>query len=369
MGKKNIYFFIGTTAELIKLAPVIRELRVRRVPFKIISSNQNVLNFGEVKSLVGKQKIYYKSILKPTKLPLKNEYLNFFFWAIKTLGNFILYFNNEFNKIDKKNSFLIVHGDTVSSLIGAIAAKICRINLVHIESGLRSFNFFEPFPEEFCRFIVSNLANIHFCPNSWAVKNLRKVGGIKINTLNNTLIESLQSLAENSQVNNLALKKKFFLLILHRQENLLFKKSLTKNLLRIFTEYVSNDLNCVLVLHKLTKNFIKKEHLLDNIRKNKNIMLIPRVPYPEFVQLMRSAEFIATDGGSNQEESYYLGKPCLILRNVTERIEGLGENVLLSHSNEKAIREFILNYKLYKRRSVKITTSPSKIIVDYLIKN
>ncbi|MBI2196485.1 UDP-N-acetylglucosamine 2-epimerase [Candidatus Daviesbacteria bacterium] len=369
MRDENIYFFIGTTAELIKLAPVLQELKKRKKTFKIISSNQNILHFEELRYILGKQEIYYKNVLKHTRMP-NNLYLRFVVWAIKTLGNFHLYFNNEFRNIDKRNSFFIVHGDTVSSLIGAIAAKIQGLRLVHIESGLRSFNFLEPFPEELCRFIISRLASIHFCPNSWSVKNLKKIGRVKINTLNNTLIETLQTTLRNTKDSIIRIipKTKYFILVLHRQEHILFRKNFTKRIIKIFSEYTSSNLVCVLVLHKLTSDFMKKEGLWKEIRKNRNFVFVPRLPYSQFITLMAKAEFIATDGGSNQEEAYYLGKPCLILRNVTERIEGLGENALLSHANEQIIRDFVKNYKKYQRRSISYTIPPSKIIVDYLLK-
>lgn len=362
--KKNIFFFIGTTAELIKLAPVIKELGRRKADFKIISSSQNTLAFNEFEFLFGKQKKYYALKMKPFNLP--HYYFRFLVWMVKATVNFSLYFKN----LDGKNSLVIVHGDTVSSLIGALAAKFNGIKIAHIESGLRSFNFLEPFPEEICRYIVSRLADLHFCPNSWAINNLKHVGGKKINTYSNTLLETVLLTLKNTKYKRLKnLNKKYFVLVLHRQEHILFKKSLTKKFLNIFNEYTNNKLQCVLVLHKLTEKFLIRENLLESIKKNKNIILVPRLPYSDFLHLMNEAEFVATDGGSNQEECYYLGKPCLVLRNVTERIEGLGKNVILSHSNEKAIREFILNYKRYKRKSVKITTSPSKIIVDYLNKN
>ncbi len=365
--KKSLYFFIGTTAELIKLAPVLGELKRRKVKFKIISSNQNVLHFEELDFVLGKQSVYYKNVLKHTKLP-NNLYLRFVVWAIKTFGNFHLYFNNEFKNIDKRNSYFIVHGDTVSSLIGAIAAKIQGIRLVHIESGLRSYNFFQPFPEEICRFIISRLANVHFCPNSWSINNLKKTKGVKINTFHNTLIETFKTTSARKQKTKFYPKKKFFILVLHRQEHILFRKNFTKKVLEIFSEYANPDMLCVLIIHKLTGDFMKKEGLWEKIRKNKNFVPVPRLPYAQFIQFMEKAEFIATDGGSNQEEAYYMGKPCLILRDVTERIEGLGENALLSKGDEKLIHNFIENYKKYKKPKIKILIPPSKIIADYLTK-
>lgn len=369
---KYYYLFIGTTAELIKLVPVIRELKRRKIDFKIISSNQNVLYFNELEPLVGKQSAYYKSKLKPIKTFINSEYLSFFIWTIKTFGNIILYFNNEFKRIERKKVLFIVHGDTVSSLLGAIAAKINRTKIVHIESGLRSYNFFEPFPEELCRFIVSKLADVHFCPNPWAVNNLKKISGIKINTVNNTLAETVRDalrVKNNSEIQRNIPKEKFFILVLHRQEHMLLKKNLTKKLMELFIEHAKKDMFCILVLHKLTEDFVRKEGLLGRIRRNKNVILVPRLSYIDFIHLMNRAEFIATDGGSNQEEAYYMGKPCIILRNVTERIEGLGENALLSNVDEHIIRRFIKNYKKYQRKPASFITSPSKIIVDYLINN
>lgn len=369
MSKRHIYIFIGTTAELVKLALVIKEFKKRKVDFKIITSGQNTIKLNKFKSIIGTQSAYYNFKQKPTKLPL-HILFGFIWWSIKAMVNYFLYFRNEFKQLKKKEILFIVHGDTMSSLIGAIISKLHGIQLIHIESGLRSFNFLEPFPEELCRFLVSKLADIHFCPNSWSVNNLRNKKGIKINTFNNTLIETLFATLkiEKKSKNNKILSKRFFLLVLHRQEHvLLFQKKMMKKYLRLLTSFSSNNLKCILVLHKLTEKFLEQENLMFKVKENKNIILIPRLPYADFIRIMSKAEFIATDGGSNQEEAYYLGKPCLILRNVTERTEGLGENAVLSYGNEKIIRDFIQNYKRFKRKPVQFKIPPSKIIVDYLL--
>lgn len=221
---KRYYFFVGTTAELIKLAPVIHELKKRKQYYKIIASNQNVLHFDELSPLFGKLSPDYTFKMKPIKWP-KDIYLRFIIWLIKSLGNYILYFKNEFKKGDKKSSILIVHGDTISALIGAIVAKICGVKLIHIESGLRSFNFLEPFPEEINRFIVSHIADVHFCPNAWAVSNLKGSKGIKVNTYNNTIGENIKIAVSKigSKKPDLVSKSRYFVLVIHRQEHTLFK--------------------------------------------------------------------------------------------------------------------------------------------------
>lgn len=366
---KNFYFFIGTTAELIKLAPVLNEFKKRKVDYKLITSGQNEIVFDEFASMIGNQEIYHSFVVKPLKLSI-HPVADFFIWGLRSFFLFLFYFRKEFSSANKKNTIFIVHGDTVSSVLGATIARIFGIKIAHIESGLRSFNFLEPFPEELSRFIVSRFSDIHFCPNKWSMGNLKLKKGVKINTINNTLIQSLH-LCLNHPVNtkfvNSLRAKKFFLLILHRQEHIFFEKSLTKKYLKLMLENQEKDMICVLVLHKLTEDFLIGENLMNKL-KSKNIILVPRLPYPEFMNVMKMAQFVATDGGSNQEESYYFGKPCLVLRNVTERIEGLGENVVLSKGRNTLIKDFIINYQKYKRKPIKINTSPSKIIVDYLLK-
>ncbi len=367
--KSNYHFFIGTTAELIKLAPVLKELDKRKVEFRIIASGQNKLEFNYFKPLIGEQKIYYKLMIKQTNLP--SFYSRFVIWTIKTLINFLFYFGNQMKEVDKKRTFFIIQGDTVSTLIGAIVGKIYGMKLVHIESGLRSFNFLEPFPEEISRFIISKLADIHFCPNEWSANNLKNYRGAKIITGQNTLYESCQQ-ALKVKIDLKYLKrvgqKKYFLFILHRQEHLLYKKGTAKKYINILTSSANQDLKCIFVLHKLTDGFLKNQGLLDDIKNNPNIVTVPRLPYFEFMKILSEAEFIATDGGSNQEEAYYLGKPCLILRNVTERIEGLGQNAVLTRGNNEIINDFIKNYERYERKPIYFKIPPSKIIVDSLIK-
>jgi len=367
MTKKKFYFFIGTTAELIKLAPVIREFKNRNLSFEIIASGQTRILFKELVEITGilKADIYLKEKSE------KSSLLWFGVWVLRTLFISPLVLYPRFKKANKNSTYFIVHGDTVSSLIGAIIAKFYGLRLVHIESGLRSFNFLEPFPEEISRFFISLLSDIHFCPNGWAVNNLKNAGGEKVNTYQNTLFESFKmAMGSRKKFSSIKLpinKGKFFVLVVHRQEHVIFGKRKTAKILKLILKETSKNLKCVLVIHKVTENFINLVSNGLDIKIRRRIVEVPRLPYISFMKLLSRAEFLITDGGSNQEEAYYLGIPCLLIRNRTERIEGLGENVLLSKNNPKVIKEFIKNYKKYKRAPIDIKQSPSKIIVDYLL--
>lgn len=371
MKNNIIYLFIGTTAELIKVAPVIKEFKRRKVDLRIITSGQNNVNFKLLEPLIGKQQAYNSFKVKPLRIPL-NIYLRFVVWIIKAFINYLLFFRNEFRYKDKKRLLFIVHGDTISALLGAIIAKIFGLRLVHIESGYRSFNFFEPFPEELCRYIVSHLSDILFCPNDWCLKNVQNNRGVKISTGQNTVYESCMGalkLKINSKYLKSISKNKFFLLILHRQEHMIFKKELSKKYINLLLSFAKPNIKCLFVLHPITENFLKNENLLEQIRRNTNVIIVPRIPYIEFMKILSRCEFIATDGGSNQQEAYYLGKPCLLLRKYTEQIEGLNSNATLAKDDMEIASNFLKNYRNKVSKRIILKTSPSKIAVDTILEN
>lgn len=367
---RKLYFFVGTTAELIKLSPVIKRLKSENREFKIVASNQNTLQFDQLKPIFGRLSADYTFIM--TRFAnIRDIYLRFAWWVAKSLGNYYLYFRSEFRNFKKGEVVLVVHGDTVTALLGAVIAKLCGVELVHIESGLRSHSFLEPFPEEINRFVISWLANIHFCPNKWARDNLKGRGGLKVNTFHNTIGESTLLALEKSKMRRLKGlgKSKYFILVMHRQEHTLFNKRDTEKVIQLIAAHASKRLKCVFIMHHLTYDYLKKnKRLLASIKRNPNIILLSRLDYLSFVGLLKSSEFIATDGGSNQEEAYYLGKPCLILRNRSERIEGLGKSAVISRNDKDIIDDFIFNYKRFAVKPVKMKKSPSRIIVKYLVK-
>lgn len=362
--KKHIYFFIGTTAEFIKIAPIIKELKKRKINFKIITAGQTKIHFEEFELYAGKVTPYIALDEKVNK----SSPLYFSVWAIRTIitAPFILY--PELKDKTKKNCYFIIHGDPVTSFIGAIIAKLFRLTLVHIESGDLSFNLLEPFPEEICRNVNIRLADIMFPPTDWAKNNVKKFKGKAISTGEDTVIEScLWALHTNGTPNILKKLKKYYILIMHRQEHVIFKKGWSKKIMRLVLENADKNLNCMILNHPLTARLIEEVKPELPKRIQRKIILTERVPYTDFQKLMNHAEFIATDGASNQQEVYYMGKPCLSLRDYTEQTEGLNENVILCKSDENIIKEFLKNYQKYKRKPVKLKKRPSKIVVDYLM--
>ncbi len=360
---RSIYFFIGTTAEFIKVAPIIKELKKRRLPFKLIFSGQRRILFEDFKDYLG--------IIKPDiNLPERGDSPSLFFfalWTIKALCAGILTLRQEFKGLNKNNTYFIVHGDTVTSFIGSVIAKIYNLKLVHIESGDLSFNLLEPFPEEIIKLFNVYFGDILFAPNDWAKNNLKNAKGVKISTKQNTLIETFTwALNAKNRFYNFKKYKKYYVLLLHRQEHVVFRKKWSKKVLEFIIKNADKNLNCILIKHPLTVKILNSLELTDKERKN--VYLTPLLPYLEFMNLLKNAQFIATDSAFNQLESYLMGLPFLGLRDHTEQIEGLGGNVLIANNNFITIKKFLTNYRKYKTKPITTTLRPSKIIVDYLMR-
>ncbi|MDQ5951326.1 MAG: hypothetical protein QG639_603 [Patescibacteria group bacterium] len=358
--RSTYYFFLGTAAEYIKMMPVIRAFKQKKLPFKVIASGQNDITRSELHSDSGISNID----ITLTSKPITPTPLGLGWWWITTFFKGYALLNSEFSD---KRPVCIVHGDTVSTLLGACLAKSLGAQVAHVEAGLRSYNFFSPFPEEINRVLTSRLANFHYSPNQWAMHNLRSVSGKKINTQGNTLMDSMQIALRkqhSKDIKKIKSQSKYFLAVIHRQENVLNKETMTQLISLIAA--ASKKKRCVFILHSLTKKYLAEYNLLPKLSKNKNITCVDRVPYADMMYLMSHASFIITDGGSNQEETYYLGIPTLVLRKNTERIEGLGRNVVMSGLQLDVMRDFINHFSRYVFPKVKPSISPSKIIANSL---
>jgi UDP-N-acetylglucosamine 2-epimerase (non-hydrolysing) len=228
---------------------------------------------------------------------------------------------------------------------------------------LRSFNLLSPFPEELDRLAVSRLAHYHFCPNSWAEQNLLGKKNV-INTIENTLFDSLDLALKktNPDQNANILFDTYGIFVMHRQENVYRRDFFTTVIGRLCE--IAKTRNIVFVVHEPTLVALRSLNLLEKVKSTPNILLKKRMPYVELMHVMKRADFVITDGGSNQEECSYLGLPCLILRTNTERVEGLGENVLLMGDDIGKMDYFMNNIDSYRKQKKEHKHNPSKVIAD-----
>jgi UDP-N-acetylglucosamine 2-epimerase (non-hydrolysing) len=272
-----------------------------------------------------------------------------------------------FKDTDFEKSYMIVHGDTVSTYMGARIGKKLGMSVCHVEAGLRSHNIFNPFPEEIDRLLTSQIARMHFAPGEEAAKNLKSAKGKIINTKQNTLLDSLRfsySVPVEGNITQI-IQEDYFVFVMHRQENLANRILVCAVVEQIVT--AAKERKCVIILHQITKNTLQSMNLLHSLEENSNIVMLPRVDYFDFMKLLYHAKFVITDGGSNQEELYYMGKPCLIMRKTTERNEGLGQNAKLYGGETSEIGEFIASYEKYIRPEISSEVCPTKMIVDSLV--
>jgi len=349
---------IGTKAQLIKMAPVIKEMDERKIPFKFVLTGQHTLTMAEI--------IESFQIRQPDDTLVDSGESDTSFKLVKWLIAASIsirkkdYFNSQIKMI-------LVHGDTLSTIFGALVGKIYKIPVVHIEAGLRSFNYLNPFPEELIRVLVSKITTIHFCPGQWACDNLKDTKGEIIDTHTNTLYDSL--IFATNKLNRDDDKKIIFAIVsMHRNENLSSKKRL--NILMNTLIKISGSITIKFILHPVTKRKLISTGWLKILRELKNIELIERMNYVDFIHLLSNARFLLTDGGSNQEEAAYMGIPCLLLRSHTERTEGLSTNVIISHYDPDVIQRFVSEH-LRRSNNIKpeYRESPSQLIVNYLAKN
>ena len=360
----TVFVCIGTIAELIKLGPVIIALRDHGARVVGVATGQNDLTQSDIFPLVFPSGIADWVRQRP---PRPTAWA-FGVWAVACAISAPVAFWRIFRRYRVRRPRLIVHGDTMSTLIGAVAGWLAGAEIVHVEAGLRSFNLLRPFPEEFCRVGVSKLATHAFCPGEWAVNNLRatRIRHV-IDTHENTLVDAMQmALAMPISAELKArLPKQYFLFVCHRQENLFDIKFLRLIVERIVA--AAKHLPCVTILHQPALAAFEREALLDRLQNNPRIMPLPRQGYIDFTHLLQGSEYIVTDGGSNQEESCYLGKPCLVLRKETERQEGLGENVVLSMKDPVIIEAFLQEPMRFKRASRFGQANPASLIAKQLV--
>ncbi|MDX1765534.1 MAG: UDP-N-acetylglucosamine 2-epimerase [Candidatus Saccharimonadales bacterium] len=265
-----------------------------------------------------------------------------------------------------KEHIVLTHGDTLTTWLGALMGRLTRSKVMHVEAGLRSFNMFRPFPEEINRLITFRLANYYACPGDWAVKNLKKYKGVKINTGQNTQIDTLTYGLEHCERADVKLpKEKYVVVSIHRYENIFKEDRFEKIIVQL--EKVARKFTLLFIQHPATNIQIDKLGYRGRLSKNKNIWMLSRQEYLPFIKLAKHSEFVIADGGGNQEELYHMGKPTLLFRDETERQEGLGTTAVISKLDPKVINDFTKNYKKYIHEPTANDDSPSVILVKALV--
>jgi len=316
LQKQRIAVIFGTRPDTIKLSPIILELRKHQEHFEVvtIATAQHRQMLDQVLDVFKIRPDYDLNIMEPKQS------------LARLTKNTIAALDEVLVKV--KPDFVLVQGDTTTTFVGTLASFYHQIPVGHVEAGLRTHDKFNPFPEEINRRLTSCIADLHFAPTRTAKKALLKenVPATRIVVTGNSVIDALRLAVrphyrfERSRLNDLVReKRRVILLTLHRRENWGAPMQGACIAIRKLAETYPDD-RFVFPVHL---NPAVREVVHPILRPVKNVLLIEPLPYVEFVNLMAISHLILTDSGGIQEEGPSLGKPILVLREVTERPEAV----------------------------------------------
>lgn len=358
-----LYVFIGTKAQYIKTAPLLHRFESANISYFLIDSGQHGAFSPDLRHQLG---IKEPDIVFATEGNISTVF-EAAIWFSKYLLKGLL--NRRWlqrSVFPLGRGICVVHGDTPSTLLAVLLARLYGVKVAHIEAGLRSYRWLKPFPEEIIRIICMHLSHILFASSDWAAENLRNMGikGRVINTRQNSGIESLYYALELATPG--PTPEPYAIMTIHRVETLLSRKSL--RLLVKWAEHISESIPVRFILHDPTRKRLEQNGLMPRLTTNPQISVEPLLPYPQFIQSLNQAQFVLTDGGSVQEECYYLGVPCLVLRSETERKEGIGENARLSNFDDRDLEIFLNEFASLRRTKLVRNNEPSVCVFNELMR-
>lgn len=309
-NKKKIMFVLGTRPEVSKLAPVIFEARKEpKLETIIVSTGQHREMLDQMLRIFDISPDIDLGIMEE-KQSLSNVTVR----IIERIEPVILSY---------KPDMVVVQGDTSSAFLASLVSFYNKIPIAHVEAGLRSFNIYNPFPEEANRRFISVVSSLNLAPTKRAKENLLREG-IKEESIivtGNTIVDAVYWIAKD--VSEISTDKKLILVTAHRREN--WGKPM-EELAFAIKELVMefSDVTFIVPLHKnpIVREIFNK--ILSNIER---VELLEPLDYPSLIRMMRSAYLILTDSGGIQEEAPTFGKPVLVLRETTERPEGIERGV------------------------------------------
>ena len=338
---KKVCFIVGTRPEIIKLGPVYNYFKTRKF-FKVSSfftSQHTEIGQDVIKHF--KFKIQKKKAINNYNVDLNHKMSE----ICKNLSDYL-----KSNKIDA----IFVLGDTLTAMIAAITAFNFKIKIFYVESGLRTYDFLEPWPEEGYRRLISSISNFHFCPTINNKKNLLAEnikpqnicisGNPAIDAIHDEVKKYNNNKYESQLVSKIKNKgyiiknKKIVLITIHRRENFGDRFLKICNIIKILSKKYYN-IDFVITVHP---NPYVKKTLNKKLKDKKNIFLIKPLFYPEFIYLSSKAKLVMSDSGGMQEELPTLKKYLILLREKTERKEtiDLGYSFICGSNKNKILKKF-----------------------------
>jgi UDP-N-acetylglucosamine 2-epimerase (non-hydrolysing) len=324
----KVMAIFGTRPEAVKMAPVVLELQQHPNEIETI-----VTVTAQHREMLD-QVLGVFDILPDYDLQIMQQGQTLFDITTRALTGL--------DEVMKKTQpdLVLVHGDTTTTFVAALAAFYNQIPVGHVEAGLRTYNKYSPYPEEMNRQLTGVMADLHFAPTEWASANLKKENkpAETIFVTGNTAVDALKTTVKESYAHPILEKlspdDRLVLITAHRRENI---GEPMRQMFRAIRRVVEENENVVAV-YPVHPNPLVKQLAEEGLGGHERIHLIPPLELLDFHNLMSRATLILTDSGGIQEEAPYFGVPVLVLRDTTERPEGVEAGTsLLVGTNEEAV--------------------------------
>jgi UDP-N-acetylglucosamine 2-epimerase (non-hydrolysing) len=314
-------FVIGTRAQLVKVAPVLNAVSALGLPHVVWFTGQHRESVDDLIADFGLESRF----VMPDGHRERSSLPALLGWLPRTFMACRRFIRQQ--RHDGETPLVVVHGDTLSTFLGAAAARLAKARVVHLESGLSSGSALDPFPEELLRRFTFGLAGYALCPNGQAAERMRRSGKcIVVDTGENTLLDSVRFALGAHRGDGERSTAGYYVASIHRFQNLYRPARLAA----IVADLI--DLSRVgpvhFVMHPATERKLRETGLKRVLEEAPAVRLVPRMPYTAFLTLLARARGVVSDGGSNQEELSYLGVPTVLYRQRTERPDGIGRNVV-----------------------------------------
>lgn len=357
-----IHVFLGTKAQLIKTAPVIRRLDADGVPYRLIDAGQHADLSETLRRELG--------IREPDVRLRRGASIATVARGAWWLARLLCWATVRPRAVRRtvfadQPGVCLIHGDTASTLVALYLAKRAGLRVAHLEAGLRSYSLWHPFPEELIRLIAMRGSDLLFAPSDWAFDNLKRmrVRGECVNLGANTNVEATREALARSPAVAIP-SEPYALVAIHRFETIYHPHRL-----RLVVDLVlacADERLTLFILHAPTRRQLVRRGWLPLLEQQPRLQLHPLLPHHDFLHLARAADLLITDGGSIQEEGAYLGVPTLVLRRRTERREGLTAGVRLVPFDLTAARRALCDARSWHGAADALAQEPSRTVVESL---
>lgn len=353
----RLHVFIGTKAQYIKTAPLLRLMDAREVDYRLIDSGQHASLATELRRELGVREPDHRlgGASDVSSIPAALA------WSARLATRLVSGDRLRSEVFGGGGGICVVHGDTPSTLLSTLMARRAGLRVAHLEAGLRSWRLVHPFPEELIRVIVMRWSDLLFAPDAEALANLERmrVRGRVVALSGNTSLEAVRHAAPAEETGGGPA-----VLTMHRVENL-HRRHRLEGFVDLAAR-IAAERPTVVVLHEPTATALSQAGL-DRRLDEAGVTTLPLVPHRQFVAMLAAAPLVVTDGGSVQEECALLGVPTLLWRDRTERPDGLGENVVLSRYDPATVESFLGGIDGLRRSARRPTVNPSEEILEVLL--